>query len=149
MINNFPKRPSGARLHALSKFLDVPIGFVSLPHLRQCIALFAVAEGWLLLDVGWFVLFLEVGLYHTNYKALLASGVCSWMKQVISAFKVWNPTNKTFKLNRSIKEWAKFSTNTRQIIWYRATATLETKQHCPKRRGGGGYKTNGNTTILT
>ena len=27
------------------------------PHLRLCIALFAVAEGWLLLDIGWFVLF--------------------------------------------------------------------------------------------
>ena len=26
--------------------------------LRQCIALFAVAEGWLLLDIWWFVLFL-------------------------------------------------------------------------------------------
>ena len=29
------------------------------PILRLCIALFAVAEGWLLLDIGWFVLFLE------------------------------------------------------------------------------------------
>ena len=27
------------------------------PHLRQCIALFAVAERRLLLDIGWFVLF--------------------------------------------------------------------------------------------
>ena len=26
------------------------------PHLRQCIALFAVAEGWVLLDIGWFIL---------------------------------------------------------------------------------------------
>ena len=26
-------------------------------HLRQCIALFAVVEGWLLLDIGLFVLF--------------------------------------------------------------------------------------------
>ena len=25
----------------------------------MCIALFAVAEGWLLLDIGWFVLFLK------------------------------------------------------------------------------------------
>ena len=29
------------------------------PHLRQSIALFAVAEVWLLLDIGWFVLFLR------------------------------------------------------------------------------------------
>ena len=58
MRNNFPKRPLGAPLHTLLNFLDVPVGFVPpSPHLRQCIALFAVAEGWLLLDIGWFVLF--------------------------------------------------------------------------------------------
>ena len=28
------------------------------PIFRQCIASFAVAEGWLLLHIGWFVLFL-------------------------------------------------------------------------------------------
>ena len=41
---------------------DVPVGFVNCnppPILRLCIALFAVAEGWLLLDIGWFVLFLS------------------------------------------------------------------------------------------
>ena len=27
------------------------------PILRLCIVLFVVAEGWLLLDIGWFVLF--------------------------------------------------------------------------------------------
>ena len=30
-----------------------------LPMLRLCIALFAVSEGWLLLDIGLFVLFLD------------------------------------------------------------------------------------------
>ena len=40
-------------LHTLSKLYDVPVGFVNTPSiLRQCIALFAVAEGWLLLDIG-------------------------------------------------------------------------------------------------
>ena len=39
-------------LHTLSKLYDVPVGFVIRLHLRQCIALFAVAEGWLLLDIG-------------------------------------------------------------------------------------------------
>ena len=34
------------------------------PHLRQCIALFAVAEGWLLLNIGRFVLFLIVQHKH-------------------------------------------------------------------------------------
>ena len=52
----FSKRASGASLHTLSKLYDVPVGFVS-PLLRQCIAIFAVAEVWLLLDIGWFVLF--------------------------------------------------------------------------------------------
>ena len=33
------------------------------PHLRQCFALFAVAEGWLLLDIEWFVLF-----FYTYYQ---------------------------------------------------------------------------------
>ena len=60
MRNYFPKRTSGALLHTLSKLYDVPVGFVSPPLLRQCIATFAVAEGWLLLDIGWFV-FLEYG----------------------------------------------------------------------------------------
>ena len=32
---------------------DVSVGFVIPPPLlRQCIAIFAVAEGWLLLDIG-------------------------------------------------------------------------------------------------
>ena len=40
------------------KLYDVPVGFVTPPpHLRQCIAMFAVAEGRLLLDIGRFVLF--------------------------------------------------------------------------------------------
>ena len=30
------------------------------PHLRQCIVLFVVAEVWLLLDIGWFVLFMLI-----------------------------------------------------------------------------------------
>ena len=61
MRNYFPKRPSGAPLHTLSKLYDVPVGFVTPPHpiLRLNIAYFAVAEGWLLLDIGWFVLFLQ------------------------------------------------------------------------------------------
>ena len=54
MTDNFPKRPSGAPLHTF----DVPVGFVT-PK-RQCIALFAVAEGWLLLDIGWLVLCMSV-----------------------------------------------------------------------------------------
>ena len=36
----------------MSKLYDVPVGFVNPPILRLCIALFAVAEGWLLLDIG-------------------------------------------------------------------------------------------------
>ena len=41
------------------KVYDVPVGLVPPPFfIRICIALFAVAEGWLLLDIGLFVLFL-------------------------------------------------------------------------------------------
>ena len=60
MRNYFPKRSSGAPLHTLSKLYDVPVGFVTPPPIFWlCIAFFAVAEGWLLLDIGWFVLFFE------------------------------------------------------------------------------------------
>ena len=53
MRNNFRRRQAGAPLHTLSKLYDVPVGFVTPSlHLRQCIALFEVAEGWLLLDIG-------------------------------------------------------------------------------------------------
>ena len=56
--NYFPKRPSGAPLHTLSKYYGIPIGFVT-PFLRLCLALFAVAEGWMLLGIDWFVLFIQ------------------------------------------------------------------------------------------
>ena len=59
MRNIFPNRPSGAPLHTLSKVTDVPVGFVPTPYLMQYIALLAVAEGWLLIDIGWFVLFCQ------------------------------------------------------------------------------------------
>ena len=48
-----PKRPSSAPLHTLSKLYEVPVGFEPPPPiLRLNIAYFAVAEGWLLLDIG-------------------------------------------------------------------------------------------------
>ena len=53
MRDYFPKRPSGAPLHILSKLYDVPVGFVPPPLILMLnIAYFAVAEGWLLLDIG-------------------------------------------------------------------------------------------------
>ena len=56
-------------LHTFSKLYDVPVGFVSPPppHLKQCIALFAVAERWLLLDIGLFVLFFSAKVTHTSH----------------------------------------------------------------------------------
>ena len=50
---------TGWLFHTLSKSYDVTVGFVTPFPLRLFIALFAVAEGWLLLDMGWFVLFLD------------------------------------------------------------------------------------------
>ena len=45
MRNYFPKRTSGAPLDTLSKLFVVPDGFVTPPPLlKQCIAIFAVAE---------------------------------------------------------------------------------------------------------
>ena len=56
-------------LNLLVKLYDVPVGFVAPPppppHLRHSIALYVVAEGWLLLAIGWFVLFLStIVVYH-------------------------------------------------------------------------------------
>ena len=51
--------PSRQYASALSKLYhnDVPVGLV--PHIFMlCVALFAVAEGWLLLEIVYFVLFL-------------------------------------------------------------------------------------------
>ena len=54
MIRNyFPKHTSGAPLNTLSKFYDVPFGFLAPSnHFRQCIALFSIAKVWMLLDIG-------------------------------------------------------------------------------------------------
>ena len=51
--NYFPKRTSGSPLHTLSKLCDVTVGFVPPPPplLMQCIDIFALAEGLLLLDI--------------------------------------------------------------------------------------------------
>ena len=72
MRNYFPKRPSGATLHTLSKLYDVSVGFVP-PILRLCIVVSAIAEGWLLLDIGWFVLFFYSECDMT-FKNLLEQG---------------------------------------------------------------------------
>ena len=56
----FPKRPSGSPLHTLSNLYDVPVGFAPTPLLMLRLALFAAAEGWLLLDIGWFVLVISI-----------------------------------------------------------------------------------------
>ena len=39
MRNYFPKRPSGAPLHTLSKLYDVPVGFVTPPYFEAEILL--------------------------------------------------------------------------------------------------------------
>ena len=51
--DNFPKWPSSAPLHTLSKLYNVSVSFVvNLSFEAVYFALFAVAEGWLLLDIG-------------------------------------------------------------------------------------------------
>ena len=53
MRNNVPKPPSAASLHTLSKLYVVPVGFVTLPpRFWKSLALFAIAEKWLLHDIG-------------------------------------------------------------------------------------------------
>ena len=63
MRNHFPKRPSGAPLHIFFKIIRCSRWFCNpVPNLRLCIALFAVAEGLLLTDIGWCVLFSYLNL---------------------------------------------------------------------------------------
>ena len=50
-------------------YMMFPLVLPPPPILRLCIALFAVAEGWLLLDIGWFVLF--SGITHNFYTRFL------------------------------------------------------------------------------
>ena len=74
MRNYFPQRASGAPFHTLSKLYDAPVCFVSLPLLSQCIAIFTVAESCLLLNIGWFVLFvwkirLQLNDFYRRFRA--------------------------------------------------------------------------------
>ena len=47
-------------------------------HLRQCISVFAVAERWLLLDIGWFVLFLKNCIFHSECQSSLTNAYARW-----------------------------------------------------------------------
>ena len=53
MRNNFPKTADGCTASFFVKMLRCSRWLINpLPQLRQYIALFAIAEGWLLLDIG-------------------------------------------------------------------------------------------------
>ena len=45
---------------AVFQYTNVPFGFVILHPLKNGLDLFAIAAGWLLLDIGWLVLFLTL-----------------------------------------------------------------------------------------
>ena len=62
--NHFSETAIGCAT-SCQNYMMIPLVFNS-PNLRQCIALFAVAEGWLLLDIGWFVLCCSHITYHLN-----------------------------------------------------------------------------------
>ena len=74
--NYFPKRTSGSPLHTLSKLCDVTVGFVPPPPplLMQCIDIFALAEGLLLLDIWWFVLFPKEEVYFDSRSNVKTKG---------------------------------------------------------------------------
>ena len=56
----FSETAVGSPLHTLSKIIWCSRWFCNpLPIVRMCIALLAVAKVWLLLDIEWFVLFLQ------------------------------------------------------------------------------------------
>ena len=47
----FSETAVGETIHTLFKLYGFPVGFLAFTFLKQCIALYAVAEGWLLLDI--------------------------------------------------------------------------------------------------
>ena len=92
MRNYFPKRPSDAPLHTLSKSYDFPVGLITPPPiLRLCIALFAVADWWLLLDIGWFVLFSYAwfNVWCSSYCTVNSSPFC----KCVARINVWCPSD--------------------------------------------------------
>ena len=70
-----------------SKSDDVPVGFIA-PLLRQCYALYAVAEGWLFLDIGWFVLFFRWSISWDDTHVI---PICKIQYNVFkfSQFSIW------------------------------------------------------------
>ena len=85
----FPKRPSGAPYHTLSKLYDVPVGFEPPPPiLRLNIAYLAVAEGWLLLDIGLF-----------DHMRISGTEPNQWSLAKQSSFKSWKEISQVPKTN--------------------------------------------------
>ena len=76
---------------------DVPVGFVTPPPpiLMLNIAYFAVAEGWLLLDIGWFVLF----LHNYDLSLNLMTPQNSWIETAVlqnPVFEAYPKRNNRF-----------------------------------------------------
>ena len=72
MKNYFPKRPSGAPRHTLSKLNDVPVGFVNSSLIwRLWIALFAVAEGFTVAPISD-----DLSCSYLNFKNLQSPNDC-------------------------------------------------------------------------
>ena len=123
MRNYFPKRQLGTPLHNLSNIyilVEVSIyiivcsrWFYSLsPNLRQCIALYAVAKGWLLLDIGWFVLFWQANLatrFEFNFSSKSAIRLTFLLGQSLSERKqsyIKSPyTNRNSKMSHQILDY--------------------------------------------
>ena len=96
MRNNFPKQLSG----------DVPVGFATPPpYLWKCIVLIAVAKGWLLHSMGWFVLFL-VSSGERDHRIFIIpdffnwSKSKSWMYSIICLFRIAVGPDEKFELDR-------------------------------------------------
>ena len=121
MRNYFPKRPSGAPLHTLSKLYDVPVGFVTPPYFEAVYAYFAVAKGWLLLDIGWFVLYLRK--FYGRYGDLIKQYEVS-LSQMLNDI-LWPdhiqwqpPTDQTLYRTRPFTEFWVVSIEHLRRVWH-------------------------------
>ena len=72
------------------------------PLLRQCIVIFAVAEGWLLLDIGWFVLFLSC-FRAFEFRTSLGAFILLRLKYNVSTFAVVSQKVLWISLGKSLQ----------------------------------------------
>ena len=118
MRNYFPKRPSGAPLHTLSKLYDVPVGFVTPPPLFW---------GWILLILrspkgGCCSISDDLSCSYMRISGNERSSVILRHTKQLKSLKYWSKSDKTGWIR---KGWCNKATKLQfQLIWIRKILML-------------------------